>query len=71
MRCLHLDQNGRQCPAEAVEEGSLCPDHTPIIDPDTTAQKGFTPYFYRLVAALLLLIFLINEYQSFLRWLKY
>jgi len=69
MRCVHLDRAGRQCPAEALEGDVFCVPHSPDRDPDLPESKTSPPYHYRLVALLLLLIFLFNAYQTVREWL--
>lgn len=70
MRCMHLDESGRQCPMEAMEETTFCPDHTKFLDPENDPDRR-TPFIYRLVALTLLLIFLYNYYQVILSgWLE-
>jgi hypothetical protein len=59
---MHLDDSGRQCPMEAVEETQLCAAHTRFVDLDNEPSRR-TPLLYRLVALVLLLLFLYNYYQ--------
>ena len=62
VRCMHLEESGGQCPMEAVEGTQLCADHTRFLDPDNEPDKR-APLLYRLVALMLLLIFLYSYYQ--------
>ena len=68
VRCLHLSRSGWQCPAEAIEGSDFCADHTPVPDsvlnPDGAGEGSRRPYIYQLAAFLLLLIFLMNYYQT-------
>jgi hypothetical protein len=73
MRCLYMNQSGWQCPAEALEESNFCADHCSppdlLEDAETARSLGIITYIRRLIALLLLLIFLFNAYQAFLQWL--
>lgn len=73
MRCMHLDRGGRQCPFEALEGKEFCADHSPLIYADGDAEwpepKTNRPLLYRLAAWILLLIFLLNAYQTLRAWL--
>jgi hypothetical protein len=64
---MHLDRNGWQCPLEAREGTQLCPDHTPVLEPEP--ESSGRPLIYRLAALALLLVFLYNYYQIVLGWL--
>ncbi len=73
MRCVYLDQTGWQCPAEALEDSAFCDDHYShpdyIEDAEMARSKSIASQIRRLIAFLVLLIFLFNAYQDFMAWL--
>ena len=69
MRCMHLDRSGWQCPAEALEGTEFCADHTRFLDSEASESRSRYPFLYRLAALALLLLFLLNAYQTVLSWL--
>jgi hypothetical protein len=58
-RCLHIYDSGTQCIDESIPEGDFCPDHSETITFDRLDEDAWRKAFRRLVALLLLLIFLI------------
>lgn len=63
-RCLHLDSRGKQCSREAEPGSALCYLHD--TDEYAHASPPGTPLrkvVFRLVAALLLLLFALQSYQ--------
>ena len=80
MRCVHLNRAGEQCRDPALEDSQLCPYHARILedhDPDGRLEviegSGRTsrfPLIYRLAAIALLLLFLLQGYQTVLSWLR-
>ena len=82
MRCVHLNRVGEQCRDQALEGSQLCPYHARILeddDPDRrlevlesrSERTSRFPLIYRIVAALLLLLFALQGYQTVLSWLGY
>lgn len=69
MRCMHLDRGGWQCPAEALEGRDFCVDHLPVLEAAWLEHSRRYPLPYRLAALVLLLIFLLNAYQTVSSWL--
>ncbi len=69
LRCVHLNRLGRQCPSEALPEDVFCAAHSPDRELESPEPDNRRPSIYRLVALLLLLIFLFNAYQTVLGWL--
>ncbi len=69
MRCVHLNRLGRQCPAEALPEDMFCAAHSPDRELESPEPDERRPGIYRLVALLMLLIFLFNAYQTVLGWM--
>ena len=82
MRCVHLNRVGERCRDQALEGSQLCPYHARILeddDPDRrlevlesrSERTSRFPLIYRVVAALLLLLFALQGYQTVLSWLGY
>ena len=69
MRCVHLNRLGRRCSAEALPEDVFCAAHSPDRELGSPEPDNSRPAIYRVVAFLLLLIFLFNAYQTVLEWL--
>ena len=66
---MHLNRSGWQCPAEALEGTEFCADHTRFLDSEPSESPSRYPHLYRLAALALLLLFLLNAYQTVLSWL--
>ncbi len=82
MRCVHLNRVGEQCRDQALEGSHLCPYHARILEGDDPDQRfealearrertSRFPLIYRLAAAALLLLFVLQAYQTILSWLGY
>ena len=69
MRCLYLYRSGDQCPYRAMEGSDFCADHLPVPEPEMASSPSGRPLLYRLAALILLLIFLMNAYQTLRQWL--
>jgi len=65
-RCLHLYEGGPQCQLEAVSGGDFCEDHERAdAEVERLDDHPFRKLIVRLVALVLLIIFLIPFYYSF------
>jgi hypothetical protein len=82
MRCVHLNRIGEQCRDQALEGGQLCPYHTRIFEDEDLDQRfevvegrrdrvSRYPLIYRLAAGALLLLFVMQIYQTVVSWLGY
>ena len=78
MRCVHLNRVGEQCRDQALEGKEFCAYHARILedyDPDSGVRErkpaSRFPLIYRVAAALLLLLFAMQAYQTVLSWLGY
>lgn len=82
MRCVHLNRIGEQCRDQALEGKDFCPYHSRILeddDPDrrlealssSSERTSRFPLIYRLAALALLLILLVNAYQTLRSWLGF
>ncbi len=69
MRCVHLNRLGQQCSTEALPEDVFCAAHSPDRELESPEPDNSRPAIYRVVAFLLLFIFLFNAYQILLGWL--
>lgn len=58
-RCLHMYDSGFQCIDETVEATDFCDAHQKIVDFERLKDPPWRKLFYRLVALVLLLLFLI------------
>ena len=58
-RCLHVYESGFQCLGEAVEPTEFCDSHQKIVDFERLHESPWRKAFYRLIALILLLLFLI------------
>ena len=58
-RCLHIYDSGFQCVDEAVDLTDFCGDHQKIIQFESAAESGWQKIFFRFVALILLIMFLI------------
>ena len=58
-RCLHIYDSGFQCVDEAVDLTDFCGDHQKIIPFESAAESGWQKIFFRFVALILLIMFLI------------
>ena len=58
-RCLHMYDSGFQCSDEAIESTDFCDAHQKIVDFERLRESPWRKLFYRLVALVLLLLFLI------------
>ena len=78
MRCVHLSRAGEQCRDQALEGRELCAYHARMLE-DYDIDSGSSerrpasrfPLIYRVAAALLLLLFAMQAYQTVLSWLGY
>ena len=58
-RCLHIHDSGFQCIGEAVDPTDFCDSHQRIIDFESLQDSALRKAFYRLVALILLILFLV------------
>ena len=58
-RCLHMYDSGFQCIDESIEPTEFCEAHQTIVDFETLQDSPWRKLFYRVVALILLLMFLI------------
>jgi hypothetical protein len=58
-RCLHMYDSGFQCIDESIEPTEFCEAHQKIVDFESLQDSPLRKLFYRLVAFILLLMFLI------------
>ena len=58
-RCLHMYDSGFQCIDESIEPTEFCEAHQRIVDFETLQDSPWRKLFHRLVALILLLMFLI------------
>ena len=64
-RCVHLYESGTRCSGEVLEGTDFCPDHYPSPpNHDAFDDHPFQKLVARLVALILLLIFLIPFYYT-------
>jgi hypothetical protein len=78
MRCVHLNRVGEQCRDQALEGREFCAYHARMLedyDIDSASSESRPasrfPLIYRVAAALLLLLFATQAYQTVLSWLGY
>ena len=72
MRCIHLNRVGEQCRDQAIQGSELCAYHAGILedrvlgadDTESSQRRPRFPLLYRIAAALLLLLFLIEIMQN-------
>jgi hypothetical protein len=58
-RCLHIHDSGFQCIGEAIDPTDFCESHQRIIDCESLQDSPVRKAFYRLVALILLILFLV------------
>jgi hypothetical protein len=64
-RCLHIYDSGFQCVGENVDETDFCEAHQKIVSFETELEdSGWRKTFFRFVALILLLLFLIPLYYT-------
>ena len=65
-RCLHIFDSGFQCISEAVEPTDLCEAHQKVVafESERLQDSIWRKAFFRLVALLLLLMFLIPLFYT-------
>ena len=69
MRCMHLGRRGEQCPEQAMLGSNFCASHSPLLDAEVREDRKRFPFVYRLAAFVLLLIFVLQGYQTLRAWL--
>jgi hypothetical protein len=65
-RCLHIFESGFQCIGETVDPTDFCDAHQKVVafETDRLEDSGWRKAFLRLVALVLLLLFLIPLYYT-------
>jgi len=65
-RCLHIFESGFQCIGETVDPTDFCDAHQKVVafEAETLEDSGWRKAFLRLVALVLLLLFLIPLYYT-------
>ncbi len=58
-RCLHMYNSGLQCIDESMDPTEFCESHQKIVDFETLKDSPLRKMFYRLIALVLLLLFLL------------
>ena len=58
-RCLHMYVSGFQCVDETIDSTDFCDAHQKVVVFDAIEERGWRKAFFRLVAFLLLILFLI------------
>ena len=63
-RCLHIYESGFQCIGETLNETDFCDGHQRAVPFESLHDSTWRKAFFRLVALILLLIFLIPLYYT-------
>ena len=65
-RCLHIYDSGFQCIGENVDETDFCESHQKVVpfEMEELADSVWRKAFFRFVALILLLLFLIPLYYT-------
>ena len=65
-RCLHIFESGFQCIGETVDPTDFCDAHQKVVafEADRLEDSGWRKAFLRLVALVLLVLFLIPLYYT-------
>lgn len=65
-RCLHIFDSGFQCVSETVESTDFCEAHQKVValDSDRLQDSIWRKAFFRLIALVLLLMFLIPLFYT-------
>ena len=63
-RCLHIYDSGLQCIGEAIDPTDFCESHQKIVEFEQLVDSPWRKAFFRLVALILLLLFLIPFFYS-------
>lgn len=63
-RCLHIYESGFQCINEAIDSTGFCGSHQKIVDFEPLEDAALRKLAFRLVALILLLLFLIPVFNT-------
>jgi len=63
-RCLHIYESGFQCIGETLNETDFCDAHQRVVPFESLQDSTWRKAFFRSVALILLLIFLIPLYYT-------
>jgi len=63
-RCLHIYESGFQCIGESLEETDFCDVHQRVVPFESLEDPTWRKAFFRFIALILLLIFLIPLYYT-------
>jgi len=63
-RCVHIYDSGFQCIDESLEPTAFCESHQRVVEFEKLQESSWRKLFFRLVALVLLLLFLIPFFYT-------
>ena len=67
-RCLHMYDSGFQCIGETLDPTDFCEAHQRVVDFEPLEDSRVRKTFFRFVALILLIVFLIPLFYTLREW---